>query len=269
MSNPFLGLDHPPPSARLLAAILEADGAPRALETLRREDGGVRMFLGVRFGGGLDAADASAPAEMRVSLARVAADSLLSDLAGEGLACYGLSAGAFSERAAAVSSWGGTLAARTGGDTAAAFALGMLYRIGMVPVARMLARVKPDVRIPADRLAHQLTCEREEVRIDCLQAGARLLEMWGFPEFAVKAMRHQHHPMLHTGRRGVTLLLSVSAALGEAMCRGTLRAAVEAVPEPMLDELRLERIALHDCSGAAEEGWQRLCAASGAAVARV
>ncbi len=34
----------------------------------------------------------------------------------------------------------------------------------------------------------------------------------------------------------------------------------------MLDELRLERIAPHDCSGAAEEGWHSLRVSSGAAV---
>lgn len=80
------------------------------------------------------------------------------------------------------------------------------------------------------------------------------------------AQRGRLGRIFRTGRRGVTLLLSVSAALGEAMCRGILRAAVEAVPGPMLDELRLERIAPHDCSSAAEEGWHSLRAASGAAV---
>ncbi len=257
MSNPFLGLDHPPPSARLLSAILDVDDAARSLELLRREDGGVRAFLGVRFAGGPDAVGGVA-AGMRFSLVRTASLSLLSGLVGDGLECYGLTAEAFLDRGLAVAAWAEMLAGRSGGDRATAFALGLLYRVGMVPVGRMLSRVKPDVRIPVGRLAPQLAREREEARIDCLQAGARLLEMWDFPEFAIKALRHQHHPLLHTGRRGMTVLLALSVALGEAMQRGALLIAADALPEPLLDEVRLERIALHDCSTAVEESWQRM-----------
>ncbi|MCC5807845.1 MAG: HDOD domain-containing protein [Opitutales bacterium] len=265
MSNPFLGLDHPPPSARLLSAILNADTAARSLETLRREDGGVRAFLGVRFAGGPEAVS-GADAAMRFSLARTSSLALAADLAGDGLECYGLAADTFVERGLAVAAWAEALAERTGGDRAATFSLGMLYRAGMVPVARMLARVKPDVRISVGRLAPQIAREREEARIDCLQAGARLLEMWGFPDFAVKAVRHQHHPLLHAGRLKVTVLLALAVSLGEAMQRGTLRAAADALPEAMLDEVRLERITLHDCSAVVEESWQRMRDSARAAV---
>lgn len=250
MSNPFLGLDHPPPAARVLAAIIDADNADRLLDALRREDGGVRAFLGVRVSGNPNGT------VDRGSLALTASLALLADLASEGFECYGLSTEEFLERSLAVAVWSEELAGRMGGDRATAFALGMLHRLGMVAVARMLFRVKPDVRVPMGRLAPQLAREREEMRLDCLQAGARLLEMWGFPEFAVKAVRHQHHPLLHTGHRKVTVALALAVAMGEAMRRGTLRATVDGLPEPMLDELRVERISLHDCGGSVGERWQ-------------
>ncbi len=249
MSNPFRGMEEPPMPARLIAAVTKDEKAdPELFVSLYEQDLEMRVFMraqlrrqGLSGVDGVEAVETLLPQLDRTDVLRSAAFALMSDLVGEGLKTYDLSRGQFLERSLAAALWTEFLADLNKADTGIAFVLGMLHRIGMVPIAAMLGRVKPEVRIADASVVRQHQTERLEAQMDCLAAASRLLTSWGLPEFIVRAVRHQNHPMLQGGERRYTLLLTLGIALGNAQLRNQVAVAVDKLPESYLDELRMER----------------------------
>ena len=235
--------------ARLIAALTKDEKADSELFlSLYEQDIEMRVFMraqlrrqGLLTDEGPEAVAAALPQLDRVDVLRSAAFALMSDLVGEGLKTYSLSRAQFLERSLAAALWTEFLADLNKADTGTGFALGMLHRIGMVPIAAMLGRVKPEVQISDTSVVRQHQTERLEAQMDCLAAASRLLASWGLPEFFVRAVRHQNHPMLQGGERRYTLLLTMGIFLGNAQRRNEVAVAVDKLPENYLDELRMER----------------------------
>lgn len=95
-----------------------------------------------------------------------------------------------------------------------AYVCGLLHGIGYFPVAKLLAKIKPKARAPADQDMLRLArWEREETGFDHAKLGGLMLDHWGFPEEITDTIANQFHPGLAASLKRSAALLFLSRRL--------------------------------------------------------
>jgi len=164
------------------------------------------------------------------------------------LNCYGLSKERFLDYNCTVAVWMQELAGLMRRDSMKAFVVGLLYTLGMVPLARLLERVKPNLRLDGGlSVGEQMRAERCEAGVDFIQVGVRLLEQWGFPDEVTTPIRNHLHPALSSRHRESAVLLHLSTLMADLSLDDFPVLPVVNLPEHILFEFGLDRVEIANC----------------------
>lgn len=125
------------------------------------------------------------------------------------LTAYGLTSIQFQHRCLSSALWAENIAEKTQGPTGDAFLLGLFSQLGMVPISRLLDRVRPGARIGVESFSlfpNRLSWERESAGQDSLQTAATLAEKWDFPDWLGPALRGLRQPLLVSNARPIAMI---------------------------------------------------------------
>ena len=151
-----------------------------------------------------------------------------SQLIGRPLAAYGLTAQQLWSRAVACAIAAASLAERGDCDRSEAYTAGLMHGIGLLVLDRhSAAQRKPRVFSSAGYPQDFAADEREWLGFSHAEAGAALLELWGFSAGVTAAVRHQLAPEEAGGHRQLAMILATARWARSLFC----------VPDEMIPEL--------------------------------
>lgn len=156
-----------------------------------------------------------------------------SQLVGRPLAMYRLNAQDLWSRAVACAIAASSLAERSDLNRNDAYTAGLMHGLGLVVIDKHAskqwpARAKPFVTVgyPLDFAAE----EREWLGFSHAEAGAALLQLWGFSEAVVTAVKHQLEPEAADAHRPLCMTLATARWARSLFC----------VPEELVPEIPAE-----------------------------
>lgn len=155
-----------------------------------------------------------------------------SQLVGRPLHAYRLEAQAVWSRAVACAIAAASLAERSDVDRNEAYTAGLMHGLGLVVIDRYHAKQWP-ARKPIASAGYPLDfapSEREWLDFSHAEAGAALLELWGFSEAVTTAVRHQLAPEEAPAHRQLSMILATARWARSLFC----------VPEENIPELPSE-----------------------------
>jgi len=189
----------------------------------------VQMAQSTKFGRGAQI-DSITEAVQRVGLAGVhelVTYAVASSLVGQSLHAYGLGAQALWSRAVACALAGAGLAERAGLDRCDAYTAGLMHGIGLLVIDRHATEQRRPRRFEsAGYPLDYAPAEREWLDFSHAEAGAALLEMWGFSEPVVTAVHFQLNPEEAGEHRRLAMMLATARWARSLFC-----VPEEAIPE--------------------------------------
>ena len=191
----------------------------------------VRMASSVYFGQGARV-DTLTEAIQRVGLdgvRKLVTFAVASELVGHPLAAYRLTAPIVWHRAIACALAAGSLAEHSGAaDAHDAYTAGFLHGLGLVVIDRHATRSGRTAAIESSGYPLDFApAEREWLGFSHAEAGATLLERWGFPPAVTTAVRHQLAPEEAPSHRQLCAILATARWARSFLC----------VPEELIPEL--------------------------------
>lgn len=191
----------------------------------------VRMANSVHFGRGAHV-ETIFEAIQRVGMAGVhelVTFAVASQLVGRPLVSYRLEAQAVWFRAVACAIAAGSLAENCDADRSEAYTAGLMHGLGLLAIDRYAARERTQRVFESAGYPHDYApAEREWLGFSHAEAGAALLELWGFSQNVTAAVRHQLAPELAPGEhRQLSMILATARWARSLFC----------VPEEKLPEL--------------------------------
>ncbi len=199
-------LDDLPPAPKVLHSLQRLIVAPdttieKLAEVVTLEPGlsarVVRMASSVHFGRGAHVATI-VEAIQRVGLAGVhelVTFAVASQLVGRPLDSYRMDAQSLWFRAVACAIAAGSLADNAEIERSDAYTAGLMHGIGLLVIDRYAAREKSRRYFPSEGYPEDFApAEREWLNFSHAEAGAALLELWGFSAAVAGAVRFQLHP---------------------------------------------------------------------------
>jgi HD-like signal output (HDOD) protein len=193
----------------------------------------VRMAKSTQFGRGAQV-DTIVEAIQRVGLVGVqelVTFAVASQLVGRPLASYGLDAQAVWFRAVACALAASSLAERTAVNRDDAYTAGLMHGLGLLAIDRHATRHRAVRRFAsAGYPLDYAPAEADWIGFSHAEAGAALLEMWGFSEPVVTAVRFQIKPEDATAHRPLCMILATARWARSLFC----------VPEENVPELPTE-----------------------------
>lgn len=153
-----------------------------------------------------------------------------SQLVGRPLAAYGLDAQAVWSRAVACAIAASSLAERSDANRSDAYTAGLMHGLGLVVIDKHSSKQWPPRRRRIVSTGYPLdfaTEEREWLGFSHAEAGAALLELWGFSDGVVTAVRHQLAPEEASTHRQLSMILATARWARSLFC----------VPEENIPEL--------------------------------
>jgi HD-like signal output (HDOD) protein len=192
----------------------------------------VRMANSTHFGRGA-AVGNLVEAIQRVGLQgvqEVVTYAVASQLVGRPLQAYGLAAQELWDRAVACGIAASSLAERSAVNRAEAYTAGLMHGLGLMVIDRYAAKHRPPVRLPFRSAGYPLDfapAEAAWLGFSHAQAGAALLELWGFSEGVVAAVRHQLEPEEAPVHRQLAMIVATARWARTLFC----------VPEERIPEL--------------------------------
>ena len=153
-----------------------------------------------------------------------------SQLVGRPLATYGLAAQTVWSRAVACAIAASSLAERGDANRNEAYTAGLMHGLGLVVIDKYASKQWPPRRRLMASTGYPLDYapeEREWLGFSHAEAGAALLELWGFSEGVVTAVRHQLAPEEAPAHRQLSMILATARWARSLFC----------VPEENIPEL--------------------------------
>lgn len=151
-----------------------------------------------------------------------------SQLIGRPLATYGLNAHDLWSRAVACALAASGVAERSDVDRSDAYTAGLMHGLGLIVIDRHAVQQKRHAVLPsAGYPVDYAPAERDWLGFSHAEAGAALLELWGFPASVCAAVRHQIEPEAATEHRQLAMVLATARWARSLFC----------VPEELLPEL--------------------------------
>lgn len=153
-----------------------------------------------------------------------------SQLVGRPLQAYGLAAQQLWDRAVACGIAASSLAERSAVNCAEAYTAGLMHGIGLLAIDRHAGRHPPPGRMPFRSAGYPLDfapAEAAWLGFSHAQAGAALLEVWGFSAAVATAVRHQLEPEEAPAHRQLAMVLATARWARTLFC----------VPEERIPEL--------------------------------
>ena len=190
----------------------------------------VQMANSTHFGRGAKV-EGSVEAIQRVGLKGVqelVTFAVASQLVGRPLNAYGLDAQSLWSRALACALAAGNLAERSGAvDYTEAYTAGLMHGLGLLVIDRHVTAQKKPRRFPSAGYPLDFApAEREWLGFSHAEAGAALLEMWGFSEAVATAVRYQLAPEEATAHRPLCMVLATARWARSLFC-----VAEEVIPD--------------------------------------
>jgi HD-like signal output (HDOD) protein len=250
------GFTHVPSPADLVRQLHDLPATPKVLQSLQRlltddtttlvdladlillEPGlsgrVVRVANGMAFGRGRKVSS-TVEAMQRVGMSGVhelVTFAVASQLVGRPLEAYGLDAQTLWLRAVACGIAAASLAEHVGVDKEAAYTAGLMHGVGLVVLDRLAAKASPALRFASSGYPLDFApAERSAVGFSHAEAGAALLEFWGFSDAVVDAVRFQLEPEEATGpSRALCMVLATARWARTLFC----------VPDEVLPEIPTE-----------------------------
>jgi len=192
----------------------------------------VRMANSTHFGRGA-AVGNLVEAIQRVGLQgvqEVVTYAVASQLVGRPLRAYGLRAQDLWDRAVACGIAASSLAERSTVNRAEAYTAGLMHGLGLVVIDRHAEKHPAAARLPFRSSGYPLDfapAEAAWLEFSHAQAGAALLELWGFSDGVVTAVRHQLEPEEAPAHRQLAMILATARWARTLFC----------VPEEQIPEL--------------------------------
>jgi len=190
----------------------------------------VKMAQSTEFGRGAQV-DNIVEAVQRVGLKGVhelVTYAVAASLVGQNLHTYQLDAQLLWSRAIACALAAASLADRTGVSRSDAYTAGLMHGIGLMVIDRHSSSLRtPHVLESSGYPADFAPAEREWLGFDHADVGAALLEMWGFSEPVIIAVRHQLTPEAAGEHRRLAMILATARWARSLFC----------VPEETIPEL--------------------------------
>lgn len=228
-----------PPAPKVLHKLQQLVSSPTATirqiaEVVQLEPGlaarVVKMAQGTRFGRGVPSASI-AEAIQRVGLAGVhelVTYAVAAQLVGRPLRGYGLEAQALWSRAVACAIAASSLAERSDVDRGDAYTAGLMHGIGLLVIDRH-ATQKEQPRLESVGYPWDFApAERAWLGFSHAEAGAALLELWGFSAPVIAAVRYQLEPEeADAGDRKLSMVVATARWARSLFC----------VPEEKIPEL--------------------------------
>lgn len=232
-----------PTPESLVKRLQDLPPAPKVLLTLRRlvEDEGatlekiadviklepglsarvVRMANSTHFGGQTAVASVM-EAIQRVGLVGVqelVTFAVASQLVGQPLAAYQISAQNLWNRAIACALAAASLAEQSEVDRGDAYTAGLMHGLGLLVIDRHATQQKrKEVFASTGYPLDYADAERKWLGFSHAEAGGALLELWGFPAAVSTAVRFQIDPESATSHRQLTMLLAVARWARSLFC---------------------------------------------------
>lgn len=191
----------------------------------------VKMAHSAHFGRGMPTTTIM-EAIQRVGLAGVrelVTYAVAAQLVGRPLGSYGLSAQALWSRAVACAIAAASLAERSNVDRGDAYTAGLMHGIGLLVIDRHAAqeRKAPRRLVSSGYPLDFAPAEREWLGFSHAEAGAALLELWGFSEPVIAAVKYQIEPEAAGEHRPLSMVLATARWARSLFC----------VPEELIPEL--------------------------------
>ena len=155
-----------------------------------------------------------------------------SQLVGRPLNAYRLDAQSVWARAVACAIAASSLAERCDGNRSEAYTAGLMHGLGLVVIDKYASKQWPPRRamVSAGYPLDFAPAERDWLRFSHAEAGAALLELWGFSEGVTTAVRHQLAPEQAPAHRQLSMILATARWARSLFC----------VPEENIPELPSE-----------------------------
>jgi HD-like signal output (HDOD) protein len=189
----------------------------------------MRMSQSTYFSRG-DPATTLMEAIQRVGLAGVhelVTYAVAAQLVGQPLRCYGLQAQDLWSRAVACAIAASSLAERSEVDRAAAYTAGLMHGIGLLVIDRHAVKQKHPPRLPSAGYPLDFApAERAWLEFSHAEAGAALLDLWGFSAPVVAAVKFQLEPEADQEHRPLSMVLATARWARSLFC-----VPEEAIPE--------------------------------------
>ncbi len=190
----------------------------------------VQMANSTHFGRGTKV-EGSVEAIQRVGLKGVqelVTFAVASQLVGRPLNAYGLDAQSLWSRALACALAAGKLAEHSGlVDPNEAYTAGLMHGLGLLVIDRHVTEQKKPRRFASSGYPLDFApAEREWLGFSHAEAGAALLQMWGFSEAVATAVRYQLTPEEATAHRPLCMVLATSRWARSLFC-----VAEEVIPD--------------------------------------
>jgi HD-like signal output (HDOD) protein len=181
----------------------------------------VRMANSTKFGRGAKI-ESIMEAIQRVGLVGVqelVTYAVASQLVGQPLRSYGLNAQALWFRAVACALSAGSLAERSDVDYEDAYTAGLMHGLGLLVIDRHAAKSQPGRMFPSSGYPQDFApAERDWLGFSHAEAGAALLEMWGFSEAVATAVRFQMAPEQAGSHRKLSMILATARWARSLFC---------------------------------------------------
>jgi HD-like signal output (HDOD) protein len=191
----------------------------------------VQMANSAHFSRGAAKVEAPMEALQRVGLKGVkelVTFAVASQLVGQPLGCYGLDASTLWSRSLACALAAGSLAERSGvADYEDSYTAGLLHGLGLVAIDRHASKKKPAWKFASSGYPLDFApAERARYGFSHPAVGAALLELWGFSQPLVTAVRFQFSPEDAPAHRPLCMVLATARWARSLFC-----AADEIIPE--------------------------------------
>jgi HD-like signal output (HDOD) protein len=181
----------------------------------------VKLARSAHFGRGIPATTIM-EALQRVGLQgvhEVVTYAVASQIVGRPLRSYGLEAEALWSRAVACAIAASSLAERCDVDRVDAYTAGLMHGIGLLVIDRHAAQQRKLRRLASAGYPLDFApAEREWLGFSHAEAGAALLELWGFPAPVVAAVRHQLEPEATEEHRKLSMVLAAARWARSLFC---------------------------------------------------
>lgn len=190
----------------------------------------VQMSQSTKFGRGAPTTTIM-EAIQRVGLAGVhelVTYAVAAQLVGRPLRCYGLDAQALWSRAVACAIAASSIAERTDVDRGDAYTAGLMHGIGLLVIDQHSQQQKSPPKLESTGYPLDFgQAELDWLGFTHAEAGAALLEMWGFSAPIISAVQHQLEPEADTAHRKLSMVLATARWARSLFC----------VPEENIPEL--------------------------------